>query len=115
MTPDYAKIVLASRGLTPAQVAEGWGGLGSPGSANRYRSCARNAQSYVTSYSQSLERIARENNGAIPCNSRDLIKVIAELDQEAQAWEALATEAHTLWLDSEADEFEKLFGQILSS
>jgi hypothetical protein len=93
MTPSYARIVLASRGFTPAQVARGWGGLGPAGSIERYLSCARSARTHATSSSQSLERIARENGGAIPCNSRSIIKAIAELDQEAQAWEALAARA----------------------
>jgi len=91
MTPAYAKIVLASRGLTPARIAEGClATKGLPGSSERYQSCARNARAYVASYSQSLERVSRENSGAVPCNSRELVEVIAALEQEARAWEALA-------------------------
>ena len=96
MTPAYAKIVLASRGLTQGRIASGALGIGGlPGSSERYQSCARNARAYATSYSQSLERISRENSGAVPCNSRDLVKVIAELEQEARAWEALALSLST--------------------
>ena len=95
MNPDSARAILYSRGLSPRQVSEGFLGLSSlpEGSSARFVSCAEDAEDTARTRETFFGNLVRNDNGALPKDSRRLVQTIAGLRIEAQAWRALAREA----------------------